>query len=293
MTIERVVTISGSTRITGVGYAPEGRVEHEGAELPAGPLREEQIVTLSGGSLAGDAELHQGEGGAWEIHGDPTEAAFLVAERKLGVSERRERRFERIAEIPFTAERKLMSTLEVDREQGDRVVLVTKGAPGVLLGRCRRARKGLRKLGVSERRERRFQRIAEIPFTAERKLMSTLEVDREQGDRVVLVTKGAPGVLLERCRRARKGLDVVELDAAMRRRMLAEVDALADAALRTLAVAYRPIGDDEDREAGEALEHDLVFVGIVGMIDPPREEAAKAIGEARRAGIRVMMITGA
>ena len=229
MTIERVVTLSGSTRITGVGYAPEGRVEHEGAELPAGPLREEQIVTLSGGSLAGDAELHQGEGGAWEIHGDPTEAAFLVAERKLG---------------------------------------------------------------VSERRERRFQRIAEIPFTAERKLMSTLEVDREQGDRVVLVTKGAPGVLLERCRRARKGLEVVELDAAMRRRMLAEVDALADAALRTLAVAYRPIGDDEDREAGEALEHDLVFVGIVGMIDPPREEAAKAIGEARRAGIRVMMITG-
>ncbi|MEP7300063.1 MAG: cation-translocating P-type ATPase [Caldimonas sp.] len=229
MTIERVVTVSGSTRVTGVGYAPEGRVEHEGAELPSGPLREEQIVTLSGGSLAGDARLRKGEGGAWEIHGDPTEAAFLVAECKLG---------------------------------------------------------------VSERRKRRFQRVGEVPFTAERKLMSTLEVDHEQGDRVMLVTKGAPGELLDRCQRARKGLEVVALDAGMRARMHLEVDALADAALRTLAVGYRPLEANEDREAGEALERDLIFVGVVGMIDPPREEAATAIREARRAGIRVMMITG-
>ncbi|HEY4957665.1 MAG TPA: cation-translocating P-type ATPase [Caldimonas sp.] len=229
MTIERVVTLSGSTRVTGVGYAPDGRVEHDGAELTSGPLREEQIVTLSGGSLAGDAALRKGGSGAWEIHGDPTEAAFLVAERKLG---------------------------------------------------------------VRERRERRFERIGEIPFTAERKLMSTLEIDHERGDQIVLVTKGAPGVLLSRCKRARKGLEIVEFDDAQRARMLAEVDTLADAALRTLAVAYRVVDANEDRDAGEALEHDLVFVGIVGMIDPPREEAARAIREARRAGIRVMMITG-
>lgn len=229
MTIVCVVTVSGSTRITGVGYAPDGRVEYEGTELPPGALREEQIVTLSGGSLAGDAVLRQDESGAWQIHGDPTEAAFLVAERKLG---------------------------------------------------------------VNERRARRFERVGEIPFTAERKLMSTLEIDHEHGDQVVLVTKGAPGELLQRCQLVRRGLEVVPLDTSMRARLLAEVDTLADAALRTLAVAYRPINDNEDRSAGEALEHDLVFVGIVGMIDPPREEAAKAIGEARRAGIRVMMITG-
>ena len=232
MTIQRVVTASGSTLVTGVGYAPDGRVESEGAELKEGPLRAEQIVAISGGSLAGDAELRQADNGTWEIHGDPTEAAFLVAERKLGVTERRERRFERVGEIPFTSERQMMSTIEVDHEHGDAVVVITKGAPGVLLGHCNRAR---------------------------------------------------------------VGMEVVAFDDALRERMLKEVDTLADSALRTLAVAYRPLdaGEAHDTaQAAQALEHDLVFVGIVGMIDPPREEAAVAIREARRAGIRVIMITG-
>ena len=124
MTIERVMTASGGTHVTGVGYVPQGRVEHEGAELAAGPLRDENVVVLSGGSLAGNADLRQGAGGEWEIHGDPTEAAFLVAERKLGVTERRERRFERIGEIPFTSERKMMSTIELDHEHNDEVVVM-------------------------------------------------------------------------------------------------------------------------------------------------------------------------
>ena len=105
MTIERVMTASGGTRITGVGYVPEGRVEHEGAELEEGPLLAEDIVVLSGGSLASNAHLRRTAAGMWEIQGDPTEAAFLVAERKLGVAERRRRRFDRIREIPFTSER--------------------------------------------------------------------------------------------------------------------------------------------------------------------------------------------
>ena len=62
MTIERVMTASGGTRVTGVGYAPQGRVEHEGGELDAGPLRAEHIVVLSGGSLAGNADLRQARG---------------------------------------------------------------------------------------------------------------------------------------------------------------------------------------------------------------------------------------
>jgi len=229
MTIERVMTASGDTHVTGVGYAPQGRVEHEGAELAAGPLHDEQIAVLSGGSLAGNADLRQGEGGEWEIHGDPTEAAFLVAERKLGVTERRERRFERIGEIPFTSERKMMSTIERDHEHDDEIVVITKGAPDVLLGRCIRLR---------------------------------------------------------------VGLEVVELDDALRARLLADVDTLSDAALRTLAVAYRPLAPGEDPQVTESLERDLVFVGTVGIIDPPREEAAVAIHEAHRAGIRVIMITG-
>ncbi len=229
MTIERVMTASGGTHVTGVGYAPHGQVEHEGAELAAGPLRDEHIVVLSGGSLAGNADLRQTAGGEWEIHGDPTEAAFLVAERKLG---------------------------------------------------------------VTERRERRFERIGEIPFTSERKMMSTIELDHEHDDEVVVITKGAPDVLLERCTRARVGMELVELDDALRARILADVDTLSDAALRTLAVAYRPLDPGEDPQVTESLERDLIFVGTVGIIDPPREEAAVAIREARRAGIRVIMITG-
>jgi len=229
MTIERVMTASGGTRVTGVGYAPEGHVVRDEGERGAAQLAED-IVVLSGGSLAGNADLRQTAEGVWEIHGDPTEAAFLVAERKLG---------------------------------------------------------------VDERRRRRFSRVREIPFTSERKMMSAIEIDHEQGDRPVVVSKGAPDVLLSRCTRVRKGMEVVDLDETWRRRILADVDTLSDAALRTLAVAYRPLEAGERPEAPDAaLERNLIFAGTVGIIDPPREEAAAAIREAHRAGIRVIMITG-
>jgi Ca2+-transporting ATPase len=228
MTIERVCTASGSTRVTGVGYVPEGRVEDENANEVSGRLRAEDIVVLSGGSLANNAQLHE-RAGEWEIEGDPTEAAFLVAEHKLG---------------------------------------------------------------TGERRKRRFERVGEIPFTSDRKRMSTLERDHEHGDEIVLISKGAPDVLIERCTRARMGMDVVPLDAALQARIRKDVEALTDAALRTLSVAYRPLDPGERADADESLERDLIFVGTVGIIDPPRPEAAVAVREARRAGIRVLMITG-
>ena len=230
MTIERVVTASGETRISGIGYAPEGRVEHEGSALVSGPVHAEHIVVLSSGNLASNADLRQRDDGAWEIQGDPTEAAFLVAERKLG---------------------------------------------------------------VTERRERRFERIGEIPFTSERKMMSTIELDHEHGDEVVVITKGAPDVLLERCTRLRVGMEVVPLDDVARARALADVERLSDAAL---AHARRGLPAARRRRAfaagAGARARPGVFVGTVGIIDPPREEAAVAIREAHRAGIRVIMITG-
>lgn len=232
MTIQKIITASGSTDVTGVGYAPQGEVLHAGAPLAAGPVLTEHTVLLGGGSLAGNADLRQTQGGEWEIHGDSTEAAFLVAERKLGTAD------------------------------------------------------------LVQRRERRFQRISEIPFTSQRKLMSTLEQDHDHGDAVMLITKGAPDVLLHRCTRARVGLEVVPLDDVLRAKILADVEALSNAALRTLAVAYRPLDAGEDTEGGHPLERDLIFVGTVGIMDPARPEAAAAIGEARRAGIRVVMITG-
>ena len=133
MTIVRVVTVSGASDITGVGYAPFGQVQHGGVALQRGAQFEENVAVLSGGSLAGNAALQQIAGGGWEIQGDPTEAAFLVAEHKLGGTARRKKRFTRIGEIPFTSDRKMMSTIEADHDHDDAPVVIAKGAPGVLL----------------------------------------------------------------------------------------------------------------------------------------------------------------
>lgn len=229
MTLQRVMTASGSSRVTGVGYAPHGHVEHEGRQIDPGPLHAEHVVMLSGGSLASNAALRQTDQGEWEIQGDPTEAAFLVAERKLG---------------------------------------------------------------ATARRTQRFQRVREIPFSSDRKMMSTIERDHEQEDALVVVSKGAPDVLMQHCTRARVGMQVVPFEDTLRARAAADVHSLSDEALRTLAVAYRPLAPGEDLDDADRLEQDLIFVGTVGIIDPPREEAGTAIREAQRAGIRVMMITG-
>src|SRR5690606_36012287 len=142
MTIGRVVTASGEVEVTGVGYRPEGEVLHDGRPLREDePLWREVAYVLGGGSLASDAVLRE-ENGEWTIQGDPTEAAFLVAEVKLGIRERRTGRFRRVAHIPFTSERKMMSSLEADAERSGRMAVVTKGAPDVLLKRCTRIRVG-------------------------------------------------------------------------------------------------------------------------------------------------------
>ncbi|MGH9258941.1 MAG: cation-translocating P-type ATPase, partial [Acidimicrobiales bacterium] len=139
MTIQKVVTGSGEADLTGIGYRPEGEVRV--GRRPLGDsdgdavLVDELQFVLGGGSLANDAVL-QREDGDWTVQGDPTEAAFLVAEMKLGITEARRARFERVGEIPFTSDRKLMSTLQADAESGGRVAVVTKGAPDVLLARC-------------------------------------------------------------------------------------------------------------------------------------------------------------
>ena len=102
-------------------------------------------------------------------------------------------------------------------------------------------------------------------------------------------------VLLSRCVSVRVGMETKSLDDTLRAKLLADVDSLTDAALRTLAVAYRPLAANEAAaatQANVALERDLIFVGTVGIIDPPRPEAKAAISEAHRAGIRVIMITG-
>jgi P-type Ca2+ transporter type 2C len=146
--------------------------------------------------------------------------------------------------------------------------------------------------GLREEHEARFKRRGEVPFTYERRLMSTLEEDLEGDLGTAVVTKGAPEALLARCAGERVAGEVHTLSEARREELLAAVGPLADQALRTLAVAYRPLPAGRAAEVDESLERELVFLGLVGIIDPPRPEARAAISECADAGIRVLMITG-
>jgi Ca2+-transporting ATPase len=137
---------------------------------------------------------------------------------------------------------------------------------------------------------RRYPRIGEVPFSSERKLMSTLHRD-EEGGGVLLFAKGAPDVLLARCTEERAGGGARPLTAERRREILRAVDGLAADALRTLGVACRRL-EAPPAEGGEELEQGLAFLGVVGMIDPPRPEARASVAAALRAGVRPVLITG-
>jgi Ca2+-transporting ATPase len=238
MTVRVVVTASGRVVLSGTGYSPEGQVTSQGEGATAegtqrvvdGALRSELRRALAVGDRASNAALQE-SGGRWTVQGDPTEGALLVAARKAGLTdEALDARFERVAEVPFSSKRKLMTTINIDAE-----------------------REGLR-----------------------------------------VFTKGAPDVLLVRCSHELVGEDARRLSSARRAEILeANVD-LAREALRTLGVAYRslPATAFQSEEVDERVERELVFAGLIGMIDPPRAEAKEAVARAKAAGIRTMMITG-
>jgi Ca2+-transporting ATPase len=160
---------------------------------------------------------------------------------------------------------------------------------GALLVAARKA--GLRPEALDER----LPRIGEVPFSSERKLMSTIHHHAVE-DKGIVFTKGAPDVLLPRCAFEVVGEGRRRLTPERRSQILAVNEALAGEALRTLGVAARWLPDDalQPGEGGslEHVEQNLVFAGLIGMIDPPRAEARDAVHRARRAGIRPLMITG-
>jgi len=152
-----------------------------------------------------------------------------------------------------------------------------------------------RKAGLDgPRLERRFERVGEVPFSSDRRMMSTVHTDADTDGRVLTFAKGAPDVLLPRCTRELHGTEPRPLSAARRAQILETTDSLAGRALRTLGVAFRSSDDGSltPDSVGEHIERDLVFAGLVGIMDPPREEAAAAVARARAAGIRPIMITG-
>ncbi len=242
MTVRAVVTAGARIDVSGSGYIPEGDFTVEGAPLPnSSSVRDSLAQTLRAAALANDAELVNRED-RWRVQGDPTEGALVVAARKFGIAE---------AELA------------------------------------------------------RFPRIAEIPFTSERKRHATIHVDRENPGDLRVFVKGAPEVLLAKCRYLWEDGKLVPLGEDSRAELLRRNEALAREALRTLAIATRTVpaaalGIDLEAAANrtsnielpESVEDELVLLGFVGMIDPPRTEARDAVLVAKRAHIRTVMITG-
>ncbi|HUV09080.1 MAG TPA: cation-translocating P-type ATPase, partial [Spirochaetia bacterium] len=139
---------------------------------------------------------------------------------------------------------------------------------------------------------RRHPRIAENPFDSVRKLMTTVH---SYGSESYIMTKGAVDQLLERCSRILTDGRILPLTGGKKREVLDTLDVLSNDALRVLGAAYRAVpgsGPDTGSLRTEDLERDLVFIGGVGMIDPPREEVKHSIAACRKSGIETIMITG-
>jgi Ca2+-transporting ATPase len=231
MTVRAVVTTSGRVNIGGTGYIPEGEVTRDGAGGIDGALRFEFIRALAAADRANNAVLQE-RNARWTVQGDPTEGALIVAARKAGLE--------------------------------------------------------------NEALDARYLRVAEVPFSSERKLMSTINTDAKHQECLLALTKGAPDVLLARCSLELVGTQTTTLTMQRRGEILKANEDLAGEALRTLGVAFRfiPKNTFNRDEVGEGIEQELVFIGLIGMIDPPREEAKDAVKRAKGAGIRTIMITG-
>lgn len=144
------------------------------------------------------------------------------------------------------------------------------------------------KAGLDQKKlRRRFKAVREVPFDSERKRMSVL-VAGDQG--YVSLVKGAPDIILRRCTSIRIKDRVLPLTPTMRDRINSQLELMTDDALRVLACAEKPIAGPQVSES--ALEQGLTFLGLVGLIDPPRPEVKAAIKQARQAGIRTIMVTG-
>ncbi|MFM7056231.1 MAG: cation-translocating P-type ATPase [Planctomycetota bacterium] len=235
MTVREVATARSRYLVTGAGTEPRGEFQRRDLVAGTGSAATEPAAAagldadlqqlLTTGIRCNNAAVNFRDGAEprWELVGDPTEGALLVAGMKAG--------------------------LETGRD-------------GVRL-------------------------LLERPFDSERRLMSVIA--RESDGRVWMHVKGAPEAILERCRLEQCGGEVRELTEERRRDVQETSREMAGRALRMLGLAFRVCGDQQPAAVEEA---DLVFVGLAGIMDPPREEAREALQNCRAAGIRVVMITG-
>jgi Ca2+-transporting ATPase len=137
---------------------------------------------------------------------------------------------------------------------------------------------------------KRFTEISEISFDSARKRMTS--INRDENDHLIACAKGAPEVLLPLCTKIFENGQVIELTSQMRESIIGISAGLAESALRVLAFAYKPLESELPDWEPEKVERELIFAGLVGMMDPPREEVGDAIKLCKSAGIRPIMITG-
>lgn len=223
MTVQQVVTASGSCTVTGVGYSPEGQIEAQdgGLDLTSRP---ELMAALRTGMLCNDSELQQ-QNDAWQITGDPTEGALLVLGAKANINLQE------------------------------------------LLHEC--------------------PRLDSIPFESENRYMATHHRSDRDGD--MILVKGAPERILAMCQRQRAATGVEALNVDYWRRMANDIAARG---LRLLAMAYKQAAPQSGLLAARDMEEGFIMLAVVGIIDPPREEAITAVAQCQAAGIQVKMITG-
>lgn len=232
MTVQEVFVAGRTVRVTGSGFTPEGQFMLE--DKPVDPLGFEPLkLLLQAGALCNDARLikHEVDGALrWEIHGDPTEGALVVAAAKAGMGK--------------------------------------------------------------EELEELYPRVDEIPFDPGERYMATFH--RAPSGGVTVFAKGAPKTILEMCSEYLENGEKKKLSEEKKDEILGVARSMAGRALRVLAVAYREMDDGKLKEfkASIRVKPSMVFIGLVGMIDPPRPEAKTAVQLCQRAGIKVVMITG-
>ncbi len=225
MTVREIYVPGYSVEVSGAGYSPRGNFFADHQKIT--PLENEQLsLLLRIGKLCSNATVRQ-HNGVWEVIGDPTEGALVVAAMKAGYTDELFKEYPRIAELPFDPDRKRMSTLH-DTPENETIAYI-KGAPEVVLAESTHifTRRGIQPLSKDQRAE-----------------------------------------------------------------ILSNNDKMANKALRVLGMAYRICPEDLCDISPEGVENNLVFVGLVGMMDPPRPEVYDSIKIARGAGIKSVMITG-
>lgn len=136
---------------------------------------------------------------------------------------------------------------------------------------------------------REMERISEIPFDSERKMMTTIH---KLGNKYRIITKGAPDVLLNRCTNYYEEGKIQNINENIIYRINNQNNKMADRALRVLAIAYIDVDTLPNKITSDIIENNLIFVGLIGMIDPPREGVKESIEICKKAGIKTVMITG-